>query len=52
LGLDEDFTPTQQVCKSELWPLSKEAKVAGKRVFWCATEFFVDNTQIFPPSFI
>jgi hypothetical protein len=33
LGLDEDFTPTQQACKSKLWPLFKEAKAAGKRTF-------------------
>jgi hypothetical protein len=38
LGLDEDLTPTQQVHKSELWPLFKEAKMAGKRAFWHATE--------------
>jgi hypothetical protein len=52
LGLDEDFTPTQQACKLELWPLFKEAKVASKRTFWCAVEFFVDGTQICSPSFI
>jgi hypothetical protein len=33
LGLDEDLTPTQQVCKLELWPLFKEAKAIGKRAF-------------------
>jgi hypothetical protein len=52
LGLDEDFTPTQQVHKSKLWPLFKEAKAAGKRAFWRTVEFFVDGTQIFPPSSI
>ncbi len=30
LGLDEDLTLAQQACKSELWLLFKEAKVAGK----------------------
>ncbi len=35
--------PTQQACKSELWPLFKEAKVAGKHA-----ELFVDDIQIFP----
>jgi hypothetical protein len=33
LGLDEDLTPTQQVHKSELWPLFKEAKAANKSAF-------------------
>jgi hypothetical protein len=42
--LDKDLTPTQWVRKSELWPLFKEAKAAGKRVFSHAAEFFVDNT--------
>ncbi|CAK9221707.1 unnamed protein product [Sphagnum troendelagicum] len=52
LGLDEDLMPTQQVRKSELWPLFKEAKVANKRAFWRAAELFVDDTQICPPSSI
>jgi hypothetical protein len=43
LGLDEDLTPTQQARKSELWPLFKEAKVAGKHAFWRATELFVND---------
>jgi hypothetical protein len=33
LGLDEDLMPAQQVRKSKLWPLFKEAKVASKRTF-------------------
>jgi hypothetical protein len=33
MGLNEDFMPTQQAHKSKLWPLFKEAKVAGKRAF-------------------
>jgi hypothetical protein len=33
LGLEEDFTPTQQVRKSELWPLFKEAKATSKCTF-------------------
>jgi hypothetical protein len=33
LGLDEDFTPTQQAHKSKLWPLFKEAKATSKRAF-------------------
>jgi hypothetical protein len=33
LGLDEDLMPAQQVHKSKLWPLFKEAKVASKRTF-------------------
>jgi hypothetical protein len=33
LGLDKDLTFVQQTCKSELWPLFKEAKAAGKRAF-------------------
>jgi hypothetical protein len=52
LGLDEDLTPTQQARKSELWPLFKEAKAAGKRTFWRIVELFVNDTQICPPSFI
>jgi hypothetical protein len=48
LGLDEDLTPTQQARKSELWPLFKEAKAAGKRAFWRAVKLFVDGTQICP----
>jgi hypothetical protein len=52
LGLDKDLTPTQQACKSKLWPLFKEAKVVGKRTFWRTTELFINDTQIFPPSFI
>jgi len=46
LGLDEDFTPTHQARKSELWPLFKEAKAAGKRAFWCITKFFVNDIHI------
>jgi hypothetical protein len=52
LGLNEDLTPTQQARKSELWPLFKEAKVVSKRAFWRVAEFFVDGTQICPPSSI
>ncbi len=52
LGLDEDLTPMQHACKSEMWPLFKEAKVVGKRAFWRAVEFFVNDTQIFPASFV
>ncbi len=52
LGLDEDFTPVQQACKSELWPLFKEAKAAGKRAFWRAAELFINDTRICPPSSI
>jgi len=52
LGLDENLTPTQQVCKSKLWPLFKEAKAAGKRAFLCAVELFVNDTQICLPSSI
>jgi hypothetical protein len=52
LGLDEDLTPAQQAHKSELWPLFKEAKAAGKRAFWRATELFINNTGICPPSSI
>jgi hypothetical protein len=44
LGLDKDLTPTQQARKSELWPLFKEAKVAGKRAFWRAVELFINGT--------
>jgi hypothetical protein len=33
MGLDEDLTPAQQVRKSELWPLFKEAKAVGKCAF-------------------
>jgi hypothetical protein len=33
LGLNEDLTPIQQVCKSELWPLFKEAKATNKHAF-------------------
>jgi hypothetical protein len=42
--------PTQQAQKLKLWPLFKEAKETGKRAFWCAVEFFVDDIQICPPS--
>jgi hypothetical protein len=52
LGLDNDLTFAQQARKSELWPLFKEAKVAGKHAFWCATELFINDTQICPPSSI
>ncbi len=52
LGLDEDFMPTQQACKSNLWSLFKKAKAASKRAFWHATKLFVNDTQICPPSFI
>jgi hypothetical protein len=33
LGLNEDLTPAQPARKSELWPLFKEAKAAGKCAF-------------------
>ncbi len=52
LGLDEDLMPTQQARKLKLWPLFKEAKETGKCAFWCAAEFFVDDTQICLPSSI
>jgi hypothetical protein len=52
LGLDEDLTPIQQVHKSKLWLLFKEAKVGSKRAFWHTTELFVDDTQICPSSSI
>jgi hypothetical protein len=52
LSLDKDLTPTQQERKSKLWSLFKEAKVAGKRIFWHATELFIHNIQICPPSSI
>jgi hypothetical protein len=51
-GLDKYFTLMQQACKFELWPLFKEAKVAGKRVFWHLAEFFINDTQICSPSSI
>jgi hypothetical protein len=50
LGLDEDLMPTLQVHKSKMWPLFKEAKAVGKRAFWCATELFINGTQICSPS--
>jgi hypothetical protein len=52
LGLDEDFRPTQQVRKSELWSMFKEAKVVGKHAFWHVVELFVDDILICSPSFI
>jgi hypothetical protein len=52
LGRDEDLTPTQQACKSEMWPLFKEAKAAGKCAFWRMVEFFINNIQICLPSSI
>jgi hypothetical protein len=52
LGLDEDLTPAQQAHKSELWPLFKEAKAAGKHAFWRAVKFFINGTRICPPSSI
>jgi hypothetical protein len=52
VGLNEDFMPTQQARKSELWPLFKEAKAASKRAFWRAIELFVIGTQIYLPSSI
>jgi hypothetical protein len=48
--LDKDLTPAQQVRKSKLWPLFKEAKVAGKRAFWRVAELFINDTQICPLS--
>jgi hypothetical protein len=33
LSMNEDFTPTKQARKSELWMLFKETKVAGKHAF-------------------
>jgi hypothetical protein len=52
LGLDEDLMPAQQACKLELWPLFKEAKVAGKHVFRRVIEPFIYDIQICPPSFV
>jgi hypothetical protein len=52
LGLDEDFTPVQQACKSKLWPLFKEAKATNKHAFWRATELFINGTWICSPSSI
>jgi hypothetical protein len=50
LGLDEDLTPAQHACKSELWPLFKKAKAVGKCAFWRAAKLFVDGIQICSPS--
>jgi hypothetical protein len=33
LGLDEGLMLVKLACKSELWPLFKEAKVAGERAY-------------------
>jgi hypothetical protein len=52
LCLDEDLIPAQHARKSELWSLFKEAKAAGKHAFWRATKFFINGTQIYPPSSI
>jgi hypothetical protein len=52
LGLDKDFTPAQQVHKSKLWSLFKEAKAVSKCVFWRAAGLFINGTQICPPSSI
>jgi hypothetical protein len=41
--LDEDFTPTQQARKLELWPLFKEAKATGKHAFWRVAKLFIDD---------
>jgi hypothetical protein len=46
LGLDEDLMPVQQACKSEMWPMFKEAKAMGKCTFWCTAKLFVNGTQI------
>jgi hypothetical protein len=52
LGLDENLMPMQQACKSELWPLFKEAKAVSKHTFWRAAELFINDIQICPPSSI
>ncbi len=43
MGLDEDLTFAQQARKLDLWPLFKEAKATGKRAFWRAVEFFIND---------
>jgi hypothetical protein len=50
LGLDKDLTLAQQACKSEIWPLFKEAKVVNKRAFWRIAKLFVNDTHICMPS--
>jgi hypothetical protein len=52
LGLDEDLTPAQQACKSELWSLFKEAKATSKHAFLRVAELFINGTRICPPSSI
>jgi hypothetical protein len=42
----------QQACKSEMWPLFKEAKVVGKHAFWCKAKLFINGIQICLPSFV
>jgi hypothetical protein len=49
---DENFTPAQQACKSEMWSLFKEAKAAGKRAFWHIAKLFINDTHINMPSSI
>jgi hypothetical protein len=46
LGLDENLTPMQQVRKSKMRPLFKEAKAADKRT----CKLFINDIQICPPS--
>jgi hypothetical protein len=44
--------PAQQACKSKMWPLFKEANMAGERTFWRAAKFFINTIQICPPPFV
>ncbi len=46
IGLDEDLTPTQQAQKRTAWATIKEAKEAGKRVYWRGVDLYINHKVV------
>ncbi len=50
IGLDEDLTPTQQAQKQTAWATFKEAKAAGKRVYWHGADLYINHKVVNSPT--
>jgi hypothetical protein len=50
LWLNEDLTPAQQAQKRTAWATFKEAKEAGKWVYWCGADLYINHKVINSPT--
>jgi hypothetical protein len=50
LGLNEDLTPAEQAQKRAAWATFKEAKEAGKRVYWHGANLYINHKVINSPT--